>query len=170
MPPRAIVVMGVSGCGKSTVASLLAQRLGWAFAEADTFHLPASVEKMRAGIPLTDEDRWPWLDAMAAWIEHMRAEGRHCIATCSALKRAYRERLAGGRGDVTFIYLEGTYDLIAARLAARRHEYMPATLLKSQFDTLETPGADEDVLTIAIDRPPEALVDEIVERLGLSSS
>ena len=167
---RAIVVMGVSGSGKTTVASLLARRLGWAFAEADEFHSHANIEKMRTGIPLTDDDRGPWLDAIADWIAGMRAEGRSCVATCSALKRAYRERLARGRADVRFVHLHGDYALIAARLAARRHAYMPATLLKSQFDTLELPGDDEGVVSVRIDGAPQALVDEIVAALALTPS
>jgi gluconokinase len=166
MQANVIVVMGVSGCGKSTVGEQLAGRLGWSFAEADTFHSNRSVEKMRAGIPLTDEDRGPWLDAMAGWIALERSAGRKCIVTCSALKRAYRERLRAGRDDVAFVHLAGGYDLIAGRVATRRHEYMPASLLKSQFETLEAPTAGE-ALTLSIEAPPEELVEQVVARLGL---
>src|SRR5690349_16130450 len=157
--------MGVSGCGKSSVASLLAHRLGWNFAEADTFHSTASVEKMRNGIPLTDEDRWPWLDAIAAWIDACRANGQHCVVACSSLRRVYRERLSGGHDDVRFVYLRGGYDLIASRLAGRSGHYMPPSLLASQFATLEEPGKDENGLVLDVDRPVEELVEVIAPAL-----
>ena len=164
MAVRAIVVMGVSGSGKSTVGALLARRLGWPFAEADDFHSAANVAKMRAGIPLTDDDRWPWLDAMGAWMRDRRAEGRSCVVTCSALKRAYRDRLRGSERDVLFVHLQGAHELIAQRMASRSHPYMPVSLLKSQFDALEPPDTAE-ALVLSIDRPPEALVEEIVARV-----
>jgi len=164
--PLAVVVMGVSGSGKSSVAALLAKRLGWKFAEADAFHSPDNVEKMRGGIPLTDEDRRPWLDAIAAWIDRSRAAGEHCVAACSALRRAYRERLAGGHDDVRFVYLRGDYDVIAARLAGRSGHYMPVSLLASQFRTLEEPAAEENALVLSIEKPVEDLVEEI--RVNLS--
>lgn len=170
MAPSVIVVMGVSGCGKSTVAEALASRLRWPFAEADTFHPTANVEKMRAGVPLTDEDRWPWLEAMRAWIESTRASGRRCIVTCSALKRSYRERIAGGLADARFVHLHGPYDLIAARLATRQHDYMPASLLRSQFEALEPPGEDENPLVLPVDRAVDDLVREIVAKLDLRPS
>jgi len=160
----AIVVMGVSGCGKSTVAARLAQRLGWDLAEADAFHSAANVEKMRSGIALTDEDRWPWLDAIAAWIAAQRAQARPCIVACSALKRRYRERLAAGHDDVRFVYLKGGYEVVAARLAGRSGHYMPLSLLQSQYDALEEPAADERVLVVSIERAPDELVDEVVAR------
>ena len=163
--PGVIVVMGVSGSGKSTVASLLARRLGWDFAEADDFHPEANVAKMSAGVALGDADRWPWLDAMAAWISGRRANGRRGVVACSALRRVYRERLAGGRGDVRFVYLRGDYATIAARLGGRTGHYMPASLLESQFATLEEPAPDEEALTLSIDRPPKELVAEIVASL-----
>ena len=165
-PVHAIVVMGVSGCGKSTVAARLARRLGWDVAEADAFHSPANVEKMRSGTALTDEDRWPWLDAIAAWIGAARAQGRPCIVACSALKRRYRERLAGGHGDVRFIYLKGGYETVAARLAGRSGHYMPLSLLQSQYHALEEPAADENALVLSIERPAEALVEEVIAELG----
>ena len=158
MAPSVIVVMGVSGCGKTTVAEALAKKLRWPFAEADTFHPTANVEKMRAGVPLTDEDRWPWLEAMRAWIDSTRASGQRCIVTCSALKRSYRERLAGGLEGARLVHLEGSYDVIAARLAARQHDYMPASLLKSQYEALEEPAADENALVLSIDLPVDDLV------------
>jgi len=162
---RAIVVMGVSGCGKSTVAARLAQRLGWDLAEADAFHSAANVDKMRSGIALTDEDRWPWLDAIAAWIGKARAQGRPCIVACSALKRRYRERLAGGREDVRFIYLQGNYETVAARLAGRSGHYMPLSLLQSQFDALEEPAADENPVVVPIELPVEAIVEDVMREL-----
>lgn len=170
MTASVIVVMGVSGCGKTTVAEALASRLRWPYAEADTFHPHANVEKMRAGIPLTDEDRWPWLEAMRAWVESTVASGRPCIATCSALKRAYRDRLVGGLEGARLVHLEGSYDLIASRLASRRHDYMPASLLRSQFDILEAPGEDENPLVLPIDRTPDELAREIVRKLELRPS
>jgi gluconokinase len=165
MATTVIVVMGVSGCGKTTIAGLLAARLGWRLAEADAFHSPANVAKMRGGIPLTDADREPWLDAIARWIDEVRAAGGRGVVTCSALRRRYRERLARGRGDVRFVYLRGDYALIAGRLTARTHEYMPSSLLVSQFETLEEPGPDENPIVVEIDRAPEAIVDEVVGRL-----
>ena len=160
--PFAIVVMGVSGCGKSTVAARLAQRLQWEFAEADRFHSAANIEKMQAGIPLTDEDRWPWLDAIATWLDAARAEGKHCVVACSALRRVYRERLARGHGDVRFVYLQGKLETIAERMAGRTGHYMPPSLLQSQFATLEEPAADENPIVLSIDRKPDELVDAVI--------
>jgi len=142
--------------------------MGWAFAEADTFHSMGNVEKMRNGIPLTDEDRWPWLDAIASWIDGNRAAGRDCVVACSALRRVYRERLAGGHDDVRFVYLRGDYDVIASRLAGRTGHYMPVSLLASQFRTLEEPGSDENPLVLSIDEPVERLVEEIAANLSSS--
>ena len=161
----AIVVMGVSGSGKTTVAERLAARLEWQFAEGDTFHPAANVAKMREGIALTDEDRWPWLDAMAAWIDAQRKAGRDCVLACSALKHAYRERLLDGHHDVRFVYLKAGYDLVAQRMAARQGHYMPVSLLQSQFDALEEPGATEDALTVSIEDPPDEIVARIVAGL-----
>lgn len=162
MTVSVIVVMGVSGSGKTTVGTLLGERLGWPFADADAFHPPENVAKMRAGIALTDEDRGPWLDAIAAWIGEARARGGHAIVACSALKRRYRDRIRAGHDDVQFAYLEGTYELIAARMAERPHHYMPVSLLRSQFEALEPPGPDEAVIALRIDAPPEALVGRIL--------
>ena len=159
--------MGVSGSGKTTVAAALAQRLGWQLAEADRFHSPANVEKMRSGIPLTDEDRWPWLAAIAKWIDEARASGRPGVITCSALKRRYREVIMGDRPDVRLVYLKGDYDLIARRMAAREHHYMPLGLLRSQFDALEEPGPDENAVVVPIESPPEEIVEEILAELRL---
>ena len=157
--------MGVSGCGKTTVASRVAARLGWPFAEADNFHSQANVSKMRSGVALTDEDRWPWLDALADWIEARRVEHRPCVVACSALKRRYRERLARGHNDVRFVYLRGDHDTIAARLAGRTGHYMPVSLLRTQYDALEEPAGDEPAVVMDIQAPPDALVDEIVATL-----
>ncbi|SEP12195.1 gluconate kinase, SKI family [Methylobacterium sp. ap11] len=165
IPPAVIVVMGVSGSGKSTVASLLAGRLGWEFEDGDDFHPAANVEKMQAGHPLTDEDRWPWLAAIAAWIDRVQAEGRHGVVTCSGLKRAYRDVLVGGRPDVRLVYLQGDRELIGRRMAARHGHFMPTSLLDSQFRTLEEPAPDEDPLVVSVGATPQAIVAEIVETL-----
>lgn len=161
----AIIVMGVSGSGKTTVAAQLAARLGWEFAEGDTFHPAANVAKMREGLALSDEDRWPWLDAIAAWIDAQRAAGRPSVVACSALKRAYRERLLGGHHDVRFVYLKADYALVAGRMAARQGHYMPVTLLRSQFDALEEPGSAENPLTVSIEEGPDEIVARIVAGL-----
>jgi len=160
-----VVVMGVSGCGKTVVGSRLAEILGAEYAEGDKFHSPANVEKMRGGIPLTDEDRWPWLNAIAAAIDAWRGRGRDAVVACSALKKVYRDILRGERRDVVIVHLKGTKELIAGRLARRHHEYMPATLLQSQFDTLEEPGESENVITVSIDQAPEAIVEAILAAL-----
>ena len=156
---KAIVVMGVSGSGKTTVARLLAGRLGWAFAEADEFHSPANVAKMRAGVALNDDDRRPWLAAIADRIDSAREANEPIVVTCSALKRRYRDILVASRPDVALVYLKGDYDTIAQRMAARPHHYMPVSLLKSQFEALEEPTADEHAIVLDIRRTPEELVD-----------
>jgi gluconokinase len=168
MAPSVIIVMGVAGSGKTTVALQTAQQLGWRFAEADSFHSAANIARMRDGIPLTDEDRWPWLDAIAAWIDSMRAVGEHCVVACSALKRAYRARLEAGHHDVRFVYLKGDYDNVAARMSGRTGHYMPLSLLRSQFDALEEPDPDENVLVVPIEKPPEEIVAAIVAALGVA--
>jgi carbohydrate kinase (thermoresistant glucokinase family) len=134
-----VVLMGVCGSGKTTVGEALAAALGWPFHDADGFHPPANVAKMAAGTPLTDDDRWPWLDRIAAEMRRVDDAGRHAVLACSALKDAYRERIARA-GDVRFVYLRGDYATIAGRLAARQHAYMPASLLESQFAALEEPA------------------------------
>lgn len=158
-----VVLMGVAGCGKSTVGPLLAARLGGDFAEGDTFHPPANVAKMSSGQPLDDGDRRPWLEAMAAAIREWRAKDRPTVLGCSALKAAYRDILSGGSSEVRFVHLAGTKGLVAERLAARRGHFMPAALLDSQFAALEAP-ADAIVLDVAAD--PEALAEEAARRLG----
>lgn len=162
----AIVVMGVAGSGKSTIGTLLARRLGWAFEDADAFHPVANVEKMRSGVPLSDEDRLPWLEAIAAWLERLGREGRFGIVACSALKRAYRRILVGGGADTRIVYLKGERALIASRMAARTGHFMPVGLLDSQFGTLEEPGPDENPVVISIDAPPQEMVETIVRQIG----
>jgi carbohydrate kinase (thermoresistant glucokinase family) len=163
-----IVVMGVSGSGKTTVASELARRLGWPFAEADLFHSPQNVAKMRAGTPLDDADRWPWLHAIARWIDERIAAGENGVVTCSALKRAYREILAGTRSEVRIVYLQGRVGLIASRMALRVDHYMPVALLESQFQALEEPTPQEGVLVLPIEADPAHIVDRIIATLRLA--
>jgi gluconokinase len=168
--PCALIVMGVSGSGKSTVAEWLGKRLGWRFEDGDSFHPASNVEKMRAGHPLTDEDRWPWLNAIADEIARVCDRGEHVIIACSALKHAYRDVLLRGRDDVRFVFLKGTKELIAERLAQRKGHFMPTGLLTSQFDTLEPPEPSEHVITVSIDETVEAIVDGVVRQLRLSGA
>lgn len=165
MTPCALIVMGVSGSGKSTIAAALAERLGWTFEDGDRFHPPSNVAKMRAGHPLTDEDRWPWLGAIADEIGRICEAGGHVVIACSALKRAYRDVLLRGRGDVRFVFLNGSQALIAERLARRKGHFMPAGLLDSQFKTLEPPQADERPITVLIDAPVETIVNNIIAQV-----
>lgn len=160
-----LVVMGVSGSGKTTVAEMLAGRLGWPYEDADGFHPPGNVAKMAAGTPLTDADRWPWLHAIAAWIDSVRRTGEHGVVTCSALRRAYRAVIVGDRPDVRLVYLRGDKALIAARQAARQGHYMPASLMDSQFAALEEPGADERPVVVSVEPSPGEVVDQIVANL-----
>jgi gluconokinase len=159
--------MGVSGSGKSTIAAMLAMRLGWTYQDADWFHPPSNVEKMHAGQSLTDEDRWPWLQGIAAWIKSTRDMGGHGVIACSALKRAYRDILVAGRSDVRIVYLKGGLDLIARRMSLRHGHFMPVSLLESQFATLEEPGGDENPITVLIEARPRDIVDTIVGQLGI---
>jgi gluconokinase len=167
--PLVLILMGVAGSGKSTTAAALSERLGWPFRDADSFHPPANVEKMSRGTPLDDEDRWPWLHAIAAWIDERLAQGEPGIVTCSALKRAYRDILLGGRERVRLVFLKGEKPLIAARMATRRDHFMPLALLDSQFAALEEPTAEENPLVVSNAATPEAIVAEIVARLGLEA-
>lgn len=162
----AIVVMGVAGCGKTTVAEALAERLGWPVADADDFHPPDNVAKMRAGTPLTDDDRWPWLDRIRDWLT--AADGS-VVVTCSALRRAYRDVLRGAESRVRFVHLTGTQDLLAARMGARQGHFMPFKLLKSQLATLEPLQPDEDGVVIDIDAAPAEIVDAALRGLGLQA-
>jgi gluconokinase len=161
----AVVVMGVSGSGKSTIAERLAARLGWRYEDGDKYHPPANVAKMSAGHPLTDEDRWPWLQAIADEIDRTCKQEERAVVACSALKRAYRDILVHGRNDVRIVFLNGEQALIAARLAARKGHFMPPGLLTSQFKTLEPPQPTERPITVSIDAPVEAIVDDIIRQL-----
>src|SRR5271169_5712473 len=143
-----LMVAGVSGSGKTTVGALLAGRLGWQFADADAFHPAANVAKMRAGIPLTDADRAPWLQAIGAWMDERTGRGESAVVTCSALKRAYRDALLGGRPQAEMIFLSVDQEEVAQRLAARHGHFFPAALLSSQFDALEAPQPDEPRVTV----------------------
>jgi len=165
--PCALVVMGVSGSGKSTVADRLAARLGWRYEDGDRFHPPANVAKMRAGQPLTDDDRWPWLRAIADEIDRTCKANERAVIACSALKHAYRDVLVHGRDDVRIVFLNGTQDLIADRLAVRTGHFMPPGLLTSQFKTLEPPQPNERPITVSIDASVEAIVDDIIRQLNL---
>jgi gluconokinase len=167
-PPCAMIVMGVSGSGKSTIADKLAERLDWVYEDGDRFHPASNVAKMSAGQPLTDEDRWPWLQAIADEIDRVCKAGEHAVIACSALKRAYREVLVHGRNDVRIIYLDGTQALIANRLAARKGHFMPPGLLVSQFKTLEPPDKSENPVTVSIDASVDAIIDDIIRQLGFS--
>lgn len=161
-----VVVMGVSGSGKTTVAAMLAGALGARFLEGDDVHPRANVEKMRSGTPLTDADRLPWLEAIARQIDTWRAGGEKGVVTCSALKKAYRDIIVGNRPEVALVYLKGSRDLIQRRMVARHEHFMPVALLDSQFATLQEPGAEEHPVAVEIAGGPEELVAEIVRRLG----
>jgi len=165
----AIIVMGVSGAGKSTIASRLAQRLNRPLLEGDSFHPPQNIEKMKRGIPLADEDRLPWLLAIAARIDAARQAHQQVVVTCSALKRAYRATLAASHSDVGFVYLKGAKELIARRLASRAGHFMPAQLLDSPFAALQEPAVDEPSIVVAIDGAPDEIVESIVEKFAMET-
>jgi carbohydrate kinase (thermoresistant glucokinase family) len=162
-----LVVMGVSGSGKTTVAAMLAGALAVDFLEGDDLHPRANVEKMKSGRALTDDDRWPWLRAIGARIDEWRAEGRAGVVTCSALKRAYRDILIGARPQVRLVYLKGSHELIHQRMMARHGHFMPVGLLDSQFATLEEPGPDERPLVVDVAGEPAAIAAEVIRRLGV---
>jgi ribose 5-phosphate isomerase A len=168
--PPILVIMGISGAGKTTVAEELAVRLGWAFEEGDTLHPDANIAKMHAGIPLTDADRQPWLERVAAWIDGQRAKKQPGIISCSALKRSYRQIIIGDRPEVRLVYLRGGRDLIAEHLAGRHNHFMAATLLLSQIDTLEEPDSSEDPLTVDVGPPPGQIAEEIIRLLGTTAA
>ena len=162
-----LLVMGVSGSGKSTVGARLAEALGLPFGDADAFHPPANVAKMSAGTPLTDEDRWPWLDALGAWLPAQAGGG---VIACSALKRAYRERLRAAVPRLRILHLAGVPEMIIARQAARQDHFMPPSLMASQFATLEPPGPDEAALVLDITAPLEAILAAAVAQLRTGDS
>jgi gluconokinase len=164
-----IIIFGVSGAGKTTVGKLLARQLGWRFIEADDFHPEANVEKMRSGHPLTDEDRWPWLERLQQQIEQLLSARENAVLACSALKRAYRDRLHVN-DEVKFVFLRGNYALIEKELRSRHGHFMDANLLQSQFDDLEEPQPDENVLTIELGGTPKEIVEEIEAKLHLARS
>ena len=166
--PTVAIVMGVSGSGKTTVAAMLAGRLHWEFEEGDNLHSAANIAKMSRGIPLTEEDRWPWLEAIAAVIDRWIAEGRSGVVACSALKRAYRRIIVDGNPAVRLVYLKGSRELILRRMAARHGHFMPLALLDSQFDTLEEPMPEEHAFVVSIDRRPDEIVAEIAAALAAS--
>ena len=159
-----IILMGVSGSGKTTIGERLAQALSWPFYDGDQFHPPANVAKMQQGIPLTDEDRWPWLQALRMHIETCIHQGVSAVLTCSALKQAYRKQLIIDEAEVNLVYLKGDYDLIHERLAQRQGHFMPPGLLASQFATLEEP---EQGIVVDIGPPPETIVALIRQQLGV---
>ncbi|MCJ2011184.1 gluconokinase [Methylobacterium sp. J-076] len=163
---QVLVVMGVSGSGKSTVAALVAERLGWIFVDGDSFHTPEHVAKMHAGLALDDEDRAPWLARIAVWIRQRLEAGESGVIVCSALRRVYRDVLTGGSRRVRIVYLEGDRAVIAARLAGRHGHFMPAGLLDSQFAALEPPAPEEHPITVSILAPPDALAARIVAHLA----
>ena len=164
--PVILVVMGVSGCGKSTIGRLLAERLGWPFQEGDELHPPSNVAKMHAGTPLSDVDRWPWLQRIGERIDAWRRSSSSGLITCSALARRYRDFLRADRPEICFLHLKGQRSLIAERLAARSGHFMPAGLLDSQFAALELPAPEEPVIEADISLPLEEVVEQIERKLG----
>ena len=161
--------MGISGAGKPTVAHELTARLGWSFEEGDALHPAANIAKMHAGIPLTDADRRPWLERVAAWIDAQRARKEPGIITCSALKRSYREIIIGDRPEVRLVYLRGGRNLVAEHLAGRDGHFMLASLLQTQIDTLEEPDPSEEPLTVDAARPAEENAEGVIRLLGASA-
>ena len=162
-----IIIFGVSGAGKTTVGELLARELDWHFYEADDFHSPANIEKMRRGVPLTDEDRWPWLENLRKLIKRCVAANKNAVLACSALKRAHRKHLHVS-AEVKLVFLRGDYALVAGQLRDRRGHFMNPGLLRSQFADLEDPQPEEGVLTIELGRPPHELVEQIETKLRLA--
>ena len=161
-----VVVMGVSGCGKTTVGQALATALGLPFLEGDALHPARNVERMAAGIALTDEDRQGWLAALSERLRQARAQGQGVVVSCSALRRSYRDLLRAGAPDLRFVYLHGAPDLLAERLRSRSGHYMPTSLLGSQLETLEPPGDDETPLRVDIGQPPETIVAQVLQQLS----
>jgi len=166
--PSVLVFMGVAGSGKTTVAAILAGRLGWPFEEGDALHPQANIEKMAAGHPLTDVDRWPWLAKVADWVDERLDARENGLITCSALKRSYRDLINRRGSGVMFVYLAGSEETIAARLAARHGHFMPPSLLDSQLADLEEPTPDEPAIRIDIGPPAAVIAQEILEDFGLA--
>ncbi len=166
---QAVVVMGVSGSGKSTVAKGIAGATGWTFAEGDDFHPAANVRKMASGTPLTDEDRWPWLRAIGEWLDERTRAGESAVVTCSALRRSYRDLLREGRPGLRFCELDAPSELISERLEHRKGHYMPPSLLPSQLATLEPLQPDEPGVRVSVAETPEEIVVNAIQRLGLTT-
>lgn len=162
-----IVLMGVSGCGKTTVGTKLASHLGWEYQEGDALHPQENILKMSDGVPLNDDDRKPWISRISDWIDSRCEAGRDGVISCSALKESYRRTIRGNQKDVQFIYLRGTRELLSRRLSQRRDHFMPPDLLDSQLDLLEEPSADERAFVVTIDRTPNDIVKSICDLLGL---
>ncbi|MCD0443403.1 gluconokinase [Glycomyces sp. A-F 0318] len=165
MPTTCLVVMGVSGSGKSTIAALLADHLDWPMAEADEFHPESNIAKMESGVPLTDADRGPWLRRLRDWIGERAASGQSTVVTCSALKRAYRDLLREAETRVLFVHLAGSRELIAGRLSGRSGHFMPPSLLDSQFADLEPLGEDEDGIAVEVTATPEEITNAVIAAL-----
>jgi len=162
-----VIVAGVSGCGKTTIGTLLATRLGWEFEDGDDLHPAANIAKMRAGVPLTDEDRMPWLDAIAAWMDQRTAAGESAVLACSALKRSYRDRLGEGRPGLRLVFLQVDRATLERRLAGRHGHFFRPALLDSQLAIAETPSAAAGDIVVDATAPPAEIVQEIIDRLGL---
>lgn len=167
--PVALIVMGPSGVGKTTTAKGLAARLGWPYAEADEFHPRANIEKMESGHPLNDEDRAPWLAAIRDYVTSQAEQGRSLVITCSALKRRYRDVLREAKAHVRFVALIGSLDVVDERIAHRKGHFMPKSLLRSQFETLEPLEDAEDGVLVKVDVPPDEVADNALNALGLSA-
>lgn len=165
-----VVLGGTSGIGKTTIGTVLAARLGWTFEDSDALHSPAQVAKMRSGQPLTDADRWPWLEAVAAWMDQRIAAGESAVIACSALKRSYREYLYRGRPAVQIVLLVADPETLAARLAGRRGHFFPARLLQSQLADLQMPDDAERTYVVLAARSPAETADEVIRRLGLTET
>ena len=163
--PLTLIVMGVSGVGKTSVAHALVERTGSVFQEGDDLHPDANRAKMAAGTPLTDDDRWPWLRRIAGWIGEQEAAGRGAVVTCSALRRSYRDLLCDGHPSVRFVYLEASEQVLTERVTHRRHDYMPPALLRSQLDTLEPLADDEPGVRVETHGDPEAVADRALQTL-----
>jgi carbohydrate kinase (thermoresistant glucokinase family) len=164
---RLVIAMGVSSSGKTTVGKLIAEELSAPFLEGDDYHPESNIKKMSAGIPLTDDDRWPWLDSMGKALHEAAEKAGLAVGACSALKRAYRDRLVEAAGEpIVFVYLDGSYAEIDRRMKARKNHFMPESLLKSQFATLQPPGKDENAIDVPIAATPQIVADEAMEKLG----